>query len=90
MAKKQTRRSISVKGLTYQRLKDYCAPEKLSGSGFLETAIGEKLDTLGVPVPTVLRPRDPPPGKVKDEDENENKEPDLGPHRQTGDHESWE
>ena len=57
MAKRQTRRSISVKGITYQRLKDYCDAEGRSVSGFLEDIIAEKLDAAGVPVPTVLRPR---------------------------------
>lgn len=57
MAKRQTRRSISVKGITYQRLKDYCDANDKSVSGFLEEIIGEKLDAAGVPVPTVLKPR---------------------------------
>jgi hypothetical protein len=57
MAKKQTRRSISVKGITYQRVKDHCDANNTSVSGFLEDLIAAKLDALGVPVPTVLRPR---------------------------------
>lgn len=57
MAKKQTRKSISVKGITYQRVKDYCDKEGRSVSGFLEDIIAAKLDALGVPVPTVLRPK---------------------------------
>ena len=57
MAKRQTRRSISVKGITYQRLKDYCDANDKSVSGFLEEIIGEKLDAAGVPAPTVLKPR---------------------------------
>lgn len=57
MAKRQTRRSISVKGITYQRLKDYCDAHDLSVSGYLEEIIAEKLDAAGVPVPTVLKPR---------------------------------
>ena len=60
MGKQQTRRSISVKGLTYQRLKDYCDKNSLTVSGFLETVIGEKLDALGVLRPTVLRTKAPP------------------------------
>ena len=44
MAKRQTRRSISVKGITYQRLKDYCEACGLSVSGYLEDIIAEKLD----------------------------------------------
>ena len=57
MAKRQTRRSISVKGITYQRLKDYCDTHDLSVSGYLEDLIAEKLDAAGVPVPAILKPR---------------------------------
>lgn len=55
MPKKQTRRSLSVKGLTYQRLADYCKAEGVSVSGFIEELVGAKLDELGVERPTVLR-----------------------------------
>lgn len=57
MAKRQTRRSISVKGITYQRLKDFCDNNQLSVSGYLEEIIAERLDAAGVPVPTVLKAR---------------------------------
>jgi hypothetical protein len=57
MAKRQTRRSISVKGITYQRLKDFCDTNSLSVSGYLEEIIAERLDAAGVPVPTVLKAR---------------------------------
>jgi hypothetical protein len=57
MAKRQTRRSISVKGITYQRLKDFCDNNALSVSGYLEEIIAERLDAAGVPVPTVLKAR---------------------------------
>ena len=57
MAKRQTRRSISVKGITYQRLKDFCDATGKSVSGYLEEIIAEKLDAAGAPVPTVLKPR---------------------------------
>ena len=57
MAKRQTRRSISVKGITYQRLKDFCDTNGLSVSGYLEEIIAERLDAAGVPVPTVLKAR---------------------------------
>ncbi|MCA9635691.1 MAG: hypothetical protein KC420_06630 [Myxococcales bacterium] len=60
MAKRQTRRSISVKGITYQRLKDYCEASGLSVSGYLEDIIAEKLDAAGVPVPTVVKARPQP------------------------------
>lgn len=67
MAKRQTRRSISVKGITYQRLKDYCDAEGRSVSGLLEEIIAERLDAAGVPVPTVLRPRAPRKEPVAEE-----------------------
>jgi hypothetical protein len=57
MAKRQTRRSISVKGITYQRLKDYCEASGNSVSGYLEEIIAEKLDAAGVPVPKAVKPR---------------------------------
>ncbi|HRI07139.1 MAG TPA: hypothetical protein PKW35_04935 [Nannocystaceae bacterium] len=68
MAKRQTRRSISVKGITYQRLKDYCEAYGLSVSGYLEDIIAEKLDAAGVPVPTVVK-HEPAPQKPVDVDE---------------------
>jgi len=39
---RQTRRSVSVKGLTYQRLKKHVG-EDGSVSGFIETLLAEKL-----------------------------------------------
>jgi hypothetical protein len=59
MGKRQTRRTISLKGLTYQRLKDYCDAEGHSVSGYLEDIIKVRLDALRVPVPETLRPRGP-------------------------------
>lgn len=49
MSKKQTRRSVSFKGTTYQRLKDYCDASGRSVSGYLEEVIAEKLDAVGAP-----------------------------------------
>lgn len=57
MAKQQKRRTISVKGLTHQRLQDFCEGAGLSVSGYLEQIIEEKLDAHGVPKPTELKPR---------------------------------
>lgn len=51
------REAISLKGLTYQRVKDYCDANGMTTSAFLEELIGEKMDEAGVPVPAVLRPR---------------------------------
>ena len=65
--KRHTRRSISLKGITYQRLKNHCEDEGFSISGYLETVIAEKLDAAGVPVPTKLEPRKPPPPPVADD-----------------------
>ena len=61
MARSQTRRSISVKGLTYQRLKDYCDAHDKSVSGYLEEIIAARLDAAGAPVPEKIRPRPPKP-----------------------------
>jgi hypothetical protein len=46
MAKKQTRRSISVSRVTYERLKAYCETNSISMSQFVETRVG---DFLGLP-----------------------------------------
>ncbi len=55
MAKKQTRRSVSLSRNTYERLKSFCELNDVSMSEFVETRIG---DFLG-------RPRKAP---VSDED----------------------
>ncbi len=68
MAKRQTRRSISVKGITYQRLKNYCEDQNLSVSGFLESVIAEQLDAANVPVPEKVEPR-PSAGKEPQREE---------------------
>ena len=68
MGKRQTRRTISLKGLTYQRLKDYCDAEGHSVSGYLEDMIKERLDALRVPVPEKLRPRGPTTKRAVDLD----------------------
>ena len=50
MAKRQTRRSISVKGITYQRIKGFCDANGSSVSGYLEEIIAEKMEAAGVDV----------------------------------------
>ena len=55
--KKSTRRSVSMRGLTYQRIKIYCDREGMAVSDFIETIAGRELDKKGQPVETVLRPR---------------------------------
>lgn len=67
MAKKQTRRSISVSRTTYERLKAFCETNNISMSQFVETRVG---DFLGgdQPVTTIVptsqpRPAAPAPAK---------------------------
>jgi hypothetical protein len=71
MAKKQTRRSISVSRTTYERLKNFCEANNISMSQFVETRVG---DFLGgdagdaerpAPISPVTGPRPtmPPPPK---------------------------
>jgi hypothetical protein len=43
MAKKQTRRSISVSRSTYERLRAYCETTGMSMSQFVETRVGDFL-----------------------------------------------
>jgi len=61
MAKRQTRRSISVRGLTYQRLANFCARAERSGSDVVEQLLAEFLDAQGEPHPTVVTPPAPKP-----------------------------
>jgi len=58
MAKKQTRRSISVSRVTYERLKSFCEANNISMSQFVETRVGESLGDAGTTmiVPTQPRP----------------------------------
>lgn len=70
MAKRQTRRSISVKGITYQRLKNFCESQGMSVSGYLEDIIARRLDEANVPVPEKVEPRPEPTQKPqRDKDE---------------------
>ena len=43
MAKKQTRRSVSLSKCTYERLKAYCEAQSVSMSQFVEGRLGEAL-----------------------------------------------
>ena len=55
--RKQTRRSVSVKGITYQRIKDFTAaqdPPK-SISGYIEDLVKADLDKRGIPVPEFIK-----------------------------------
>ena len=41
MAKKQSRRSISVRGVTYNQLREYCGKAHISMSDFLEQRVAD-------------------------------------------------
>jgi hypothetical protein len=58
MAKKQTRRSISVSRTTYEKLKAFCETNNISMSQFVETRVG---DFLGEGVTTSITPTTPKP-----------------------------
>ncbi len=64
MAKKQTRRSISVSRTTYERLKAFCETNNISMSQFVEARVGdflgESVGTMSI-VPTQPRPASPAP-----------------------------
>lgn len=65
MAKKQTRRSISVSRTTYERLKAFCESNNISMSQFVETRVGDFLGqgegTTTVDVDLSRRPTAPRP-----------------------------
>jgi hypothetical protein len=58
MAKKQTRRSISVSRMTYEKLKAFCETNNISMSQFVETRVG---DFLGEGGTTPIAPSTPKP-----------------------------
>ena len=64
MAKKQTRRSISVSRATYERLKAFCEVNNISMSQFVETRVGDFLGESPaapeVPAPAPARPAPSP------------------------------
>jgi hypothetical protein len=66
MAKKQTRRSISVSRTTYERLKAFCESNNISMSQFVETRVGDFLGQGGEAMTTVdiTRPAAPRPAPV--------------------------
>jgi hypothetical protein len=61
MAKKQTRRSISVSRTTYERLKAFCEANNISMSQFVETRVGDFLGATDLVAP---RPMAPPPASL--------------------------
>lgn len=56
MAKKQTRRSISVSRTTYERLKTYCETQGISMSQFVETRVGDFLGRTPEPMARATAP----------------------------------
>jgi outer membrane biosynthesis protein TonB len=67
MAKKQTRRSISVSRTTYERLKAFCESNNISMSQFVETRVGDFLGegtaTVDITRPAAPRTVTPTPAK---------------------------
>ena len=61
MAKKQTRRSISVSRTTYERLKAFCEANNVSMSQFVESRVGDFLNVSEPALPAGLTPRPAPP-----------------------------
>jgi hypothetical protein len=79
MAKKQTRRSISVSRNTYERLKVYCETQGISMSQFVESRVGDFLGRTDLGrMETISRP---PPVKVtrdtRDTRDERPKDPDI-------------
>jgi len=69
MAKKQTRRSISVSRQTYERLKAFCETNNISMSQFVETRVGDFLGegqgggAVTSVIPSTPRPAMPAPAR---------------------------
>lgn len=61
MAKKQTRRSISVSRTTYERLKAFCEANNISMSQLVETRMNDFLGEGVVVVPASITPSAPRP-----------------------------
>jgi hypothetical protein len=62
MAKKQTRRSISVSRTTYEKLKAFCETNNISMSQFVETRVGDFLgEGASVTTPIGGTPMTPKP-----------------------------
>lgn len=55
--RRDNRRDISMRGITYARLKAHCQNTGDSISGTVEGWLTEGLDALEVPVPTSVDPR---------------------------------
>lgn len=57
MAKKQTRRSVSIRGTTYDKVRSYCERHGLSMSEFVEDLIGQFFDNSGKIVKKAAEPK---------------------------------
>ncbi len=55
--KKHNRRAISMRGIVWQRLRNYCRENNLSMASVMEKLITEHLDALGYPVPDYVEPK---------------------------------
>ena len=66
--KRQSRRSISVNGLTYARLKNYCDRFGMSVSGELERIIHHSMDNVAQPYATAPLPKQEKPKPVVEND----------------------
>lgn len=74
MAKKQTRRSISVSRDTYERLKAYCETNGISMSQFVERRVGDFLgSTTGLDLGPARRPIPRPSSDTSGGEDNESK-----------------
>ncbi|MBK6848431.1 MAG: hypothetical protein IPG96_13200 [Proteobacteria bacterium] len=60
MAKKQTRRSISVRGTTYDALRAYCDKKGVSMSEVIEERVAALLSLAGPPATREARPAPAP------------------------------
>ena len=73
----QTRRSVSVQGITYQRMKNYAVQTGRSVAGITEEIVNARLDELGVRTFTpeeaeALRPKNTGEGALKHPDKRAN------------------
>lgn len=55
--KKHNRRAISVRGIVWQRLRNYCRENDVSMSSMVERLVTEYLDAQGYPVPEYVEPK---------------------------------
>ncbi len=65
MAKRTTRRTVSLNGLVYQRLKKHCDSIDAPVSRLVQTLVEEYLNEQGVPQETVLKRHFPKPRRPR-------------------------